>query len=164
MADSDTDTSDVPSDTRPSHKFGFWAFVHEVIHPEKRVDSWEEVSGPGGKKMFKEVVNDYRLVALTFGRSDYIWNQLVDVYNDWGQLDKGVIRIKRSGSGMLDTSYAISATARDMEIPDDKFEEQSDLPAVKEYFKDRYGSVTASVATSNGSTPSSEAVKLDELF
>ena len=85
-------------------------------------------------------------------------------YNDWGQLDKGVIRIKRSGSGMLDTSYAISATARDMEIPDDKFEEQSDLPAVKEYFKDRYGSVTASVATSNGSTPSSEAVKLDELF
>jgi len=164
LSDPDTDTSDVPSDTRPSHKFGFWAFVHEVIHPEKRVDSWEEVAGPGGKKMYKEVVNDYRLVALTFGRSDYIWNQLVDVYNDWGQLDKGVMRIKRSGSGMLDTSYAISATARDMEIPNDKFEEQGDLPAVKEYFRDRYGSVTASTATSNGHTASSEAIKLDELF
>ena len=50
------------------------------------------------------------------------------------------------------------------DIPDDKFEEQGDLPAVKEYFKDRYGSVTASTATSNGSTPSPEAVKLDELF
>ena len=74
------------------------------------------------------------------------------------------MRIKRTGSGMLDTSYAISATARDMDIPDDKFEEQDDLPPVKDYFKDRYGSVTASTATSNGSTPSPEAVKLDELF
>jgi len=111
-----------------------------------------------------EVINDYRLIALTFGRSDYIWNQLVDVYNDWGQLDKGVIRVKRTGSGMLDTSYSISATARDMEIPEDKFEEQADLPAVKEYFKDRYGSVTVAAATSNGHTASSEAVKLDDLF
>ena len=34
----------------------------------------------------------------------------------------------------------------------------------KEYFKDRYGSVTTSMATSNGHTASSEAVKLDELF
>ena len=116
------------------------------------------------QKTVKEIINDYRLVALTFGRSDYIWNQLVDVYNDWGQLDKGVMRIKRTGSGMLDTSYTISATARDMDIPDDKFEEQSDLPAVKDYFKDRYGSVTASAASSNGSTLSPEAVKLDELF
>jgi len=51
-----------------------------------------------------------------------------------------------------------------MEIPEDKVEEQADLPAVKDYFKDRYGSVTASVAASNGSTLSPEAVKLDELF
>ena len=48
--------------------------------------------------------------------------------------------------------------------PNDKFEEQGDLPAVKEYFRDRYGSVTASTATSNGHTASSEAIKLDELF
>ena len=84
LDDPEVDTSQVPADTRASHKFAFWAYVFEVVHNEARNEDWEPVSGPGGRKMFKETINDYRMVALTFGRSDYIWNQLVDVYNDWG--------------------------------------------------------------------------------
>ena len=66
LKDDSIDISEVPSDTRPSHKFAFWAYVHEVIHAEKRVDTWEEVEGPAGKKMFKETVNDFRVVPLSF--------------------------------------------------------------------------------------------------
>ena len=138
LQDESVDNSDVPSNIRPSHKFAFWAYVHEIVHPEKRNDSWEELAGPAGRKLFKETVNDFRVIALTFGRSDYIWNQVVDVYNDWGGLDKGVMRIKRTGTGMYDTSYTIAATARESEIPEDKLTEIDGLSSIRGYFLERY--------------------------
>ena len=139
LQDDSVANSDIPSNIRPAHKFAFWAYVHEIIHPEKKNDSWEELAGPAGRKVFKESVNDFRVIALTFGRSDYIWNQLVDVYNDWNGLDKGVIRVKRTGTGMYDTSYTIAATARASEIPEDKLAAVTDLPSIKGYFLERYG-------------------------
>ena len=135
------DLSAVPADSRPSRKFAFWGYVHEIIHNDKRNEDWEEMQGPGGRKMFKEVVNDYKVICLGFGRNDYLWNQLVDVYNDWNSLNKGVMRIKRTGAGMRDTSYAIAATARDSSIPTDKQDEAEDLPAIQEYFQERYGAL-----------------------
>ena len=149
LKDESIDISEVPSDTRPSHKFAFWGYVHEVIHPEKRVDTWEEIEGPGGKKMFKETVNDFRVIPLAFGRSDYIWNQLVDIYSDWGQLDKGVVRVKRTGSGAYDTSYTITATPRDTEVPEDKLSEISELPTIKDYYLDRYSNVPTDPSSSS---------------
>jgi len=41
------DLSAVPSDSRPSRKFAFWGYVHEIIHAERRNDTWEEMQGPG---------------------------------------------------------------------------------------------------------------------
>ena len=139
LSDKDVDTSGVPDNYRPSHKFAFWGFVHEVIHADKRADDWIEVAGPGGRKMYKEEVNDFRVIGLSFGRSDYIWNQLVDVYSDWGALNKGVVRVKRTGTGMYDTSYTIAATARESDVPDDSKAEIETLPTIKDYFKTRYG-------------------------
>ena len=139
LDDPDVDASDVPEGTRPAHKFAFWAFVHEIIHTERKQDDWEVISGPGGRKMFKETVNDFRIVSLTFGRSDYIWNQIVDVYNDWGGLNKGVMRIKRTGTGMFDTSYQVATTARNSEVSEEVLSKKSDLPTIREYFKGRYG-------------------------
>ena len=142
LTDDDIDTSDVPDNVRPSHKFAFWAYVHEILHPERRNENWMEIQGPQGRKLFKEEVNDFRVIALTFGRSNYIWNQLVDVYNDWGALNKGVVRIKRTGTGMYDTSYTLTATARESDVPEDKLEEIDELPTIKGYFKERYGGDT----------------------
>ena len=139
LKDERVDTTIVPDDVRDSHKFAVWAYVHEIIHLEKRNDDWIEIEGPAGKKMYKEEINDFRIIALTFGRSDYIWNQLVDVYNDWGALDKGVIRIKRTGSGMYETSYSITATPKNEEIPEDRKNEIIELPALNDYFYERYG-------------------------
>ena len=132
----------VPEDTRPQHKFAFWAYVHYIIHTEKRNDDWEEVEGPAGKKAFREAVNDFRIIPLGFGRSDYVWNQLVEVYSDWGGLNKGVIRAKRTGSGMYDTSYTISSTPnKDLDIPTDKQKEVENLQPIKDYYMERYGNL-----------------------
>tara|TARA_R100001129_G_scaffold35030_2_gene23890 strand:+ start:842 stop:1534 length:693 start_codon:yes stop_codon:yes gene_type:complete len=139
LKDDRVDTSIVPEDVRPSHKFAIWAYIHNIIHLEKRNDDWVEIEGPSGKKMYKEDINDFRIISLSFGRSDYIWNQLVDVYNDWGALNKGVIRMKRTGAGMYETSYSITATPKNDEIPEDKQKEISELPLLKDYFYERYG-------------------------
>ena len=79
------------------------------------------------------------MIGLGFGRSNYIWNQFSDVYNEWGGLDKGIVRVKRTGTGMYDTSYTLGVTARNEPIPDDKKAEIADLPAIKEYYMTRYG-------------------------
>jgi hypothetical protein len=138
LKDESVDTSSVPDNVRPSHKFAFWGYVHEIIHADRRQEAWTEIEGPGGRKMYRQEVNDFKVVALSFGRSDYIWNQLVDVYNDWGNLDKGVIRVKRTGVGMYDTSYQIAATARDEELPTDKLQEIGNLQTIKAYYRERY--------------------------
>ena len=164
LKDDDVDTSIVPPDTRPSNKFAFWAYVHEIIHTTKRQDDWEQIEGPSGKKLFKETVDDYKIIALTFGRNDYLFNQLIDVYNDWGSLNKGVIRIKRTGSGMYDTSYTIAATARTAEVP----EEVTELVPVKEYFKERYSAVWTPAASNSSATADEKEVRVedsdDDLF
>ena len=139
LKDDRVDTTIVPDDVRASHKFALWAYVHHILHVEKKNEDWTEIEGPAGKKMYKEDVDDYRVIALSFGRSDYIWNQLVEVYNDWGALNKGVIRIKRTGQGMYDTSYSITATHKSDDIPEDRKSEITELPALPEYFFERYG-------------------------
>ena len=160
------DTSDVPSGTRSSHKFAFWGYVHEIIHLEKKVDEWEEIQGPGGRKMYKETVNDFRIISLSFGRSDYIWNQLVDVYNDWNGLNKGVMRIKRAGSGQFDTSYQIAGTARKDEIPEDRKADIADLPPIKQYFLTRYGNTSTESEGVSLAEPAlvTTSVSADDLF
>ena len=157
LSDDSVDTSVVPDTYRPAHKFAFWGYVHDVIHPDKRNDDWIEVNGPGGKKMYKEEVNDFRVIALSFGRSDYIWNQLVDVYNDWGKLNGGVVRVKRTGAGMYDTSYQIAPTARDSEMPDDRQSDIEELPPIKEYYLGRYGG--GNIPASNNVVSTTETAK-----
>jgi len=159
LKDERVDMSNIPTDARPSHKFAFWSYIHNIIHSEKRDDSWDEVEGPAGKKVYKEDVNDFRMVSLGFGRNDTLWNQLVDVYSDWGALNKGVIRIKRTGAGVYDTSYALSATPKKDEIPTDKLKEVKELPLVKEYFFSRYGETVPPNEDS-----SSSAKDADSLF
>jgi|TARA_R110000765_G_scaffold59900_5_gene116078 hypothetical protein len=163
LDDPDVDKTGIPDNTRPSHKFAFWAYVHEIIHTEKRNDDWEVVAGPGGKKVYKESINDFRIISLTFGRSDYIWNQLVDIYNDWNGLNKGVMRIKRTGTGMFDTSYQLAGTARQEEIPAGEEGKIADLPTVKEYFKSRYGGQTMQTPSLAGVATSS-TTDTDDLF
>ena len=53
LKDERVDTSNVPEDVRPSHKFAFWGYVHHIIHNEKRQDDWELIEGPGGRRLYR---------------------------------------------------------------------------------------------------------------
>ena len=108
----------------------------------------------------KDVVEDFRIISLGFGRSDYVWNQFVEVFDDWGSLDKGVIRIKRSGAG-IDTAYSITATTRSLEIPNEKQDEVDELGSVREYLLERYG---GEKETASAGASSSDGEKLGDLF
>jgi hypothetical protein len=135
------------------------------MHTEKRFDDWEEVEGPQGKKLFVQHVDDFRVIPLGFGRSNYIWNQLVDIYNDWGTLSKGVVRVKRTGTGMYDTSYALSSTSRPTVIPEDKLAQVSDLVDIKSYYKDRYGGSQPSGTAAHPNDTQGVSLDLaDDLF
>ena len=124
----------MPEDSRPSNKFALWAYIYDALHVEKKSEDWEPIEGPNGKILFREQVNDYKIITLPFGRGGYLWSQLVDIFEDWGTLNKGVIRVKRHGKG-LDTTYSLAATSRNKKEGD---METSDLVAIEEYYSNRY--------------------------
>ena len=128
----------IPEGVSPKHQFAFWAYVDEVFHAEKRVESWEVVAGKSGKEMYKEVVNDFKVIKLGFGRGDIVFGQLEEIYEDEGSLDKSPIRIKRMGAG-LDTNYHITSLARELEIPAEKKAEIANLPSINQYCIDTWG-------------------------
>ena len=124
----------IPEDTRPSNKFALWAYVYDALHVEKRSEDWESIEGPNGKILYREQVNDFKIITLPFGRGGYLWSQLVDIFEDWGTLNKGVIRVKRHGQG-LDTTYSLAATSRNKKEED---MDTSDLVSIEEYYANRY--------------------------
>jgi hypothetical protein len=142
---------------QPRHKFALWVYVTEIMHAEQRVDSWEEVTSPSGSKLFKETVNDFKVLTLSFGAQNSNWNQFVDIFEDNGSLSKSVIRVKRRGSA-LDTTYTITSTSGSIELPDDKQAEVQNLTPIKEYLGQRYG--TSDVPSSDN-VPS-DAVSVDD--
>ena len=160
LNDENVDKSVVPDDVRPQRKFALWVYVHEIIHTDKRNEEWEPVNGPGSKQLFKETIEDFRIIPLGFGRSDYVWNQFAEIFEDWGSLNKGVIRIKRSGSG-IDTSYSVTATTRPLEVPEERLDEIDELQSIREYLQERYGGEKETVSAG---APYSEDEKIGDLF
>ena len=77
---------------------------------------------------------------LPFGRDDQYYNNLVDVYNDWGgDLTKGVIKGTRRGAGR-NTNYSIAAQSLlELTVPEDRLAKVSDLPSAWDYMMDNYG-------------------------
>jgi hypothetical protein len=112
--------------------------------------------------MYKEVVNDFRILPLTFGRGNYIWNQLVDVYNDWGFLNKGVVRVRRTGAA-LDTTYTITATTKEDEIPEDRYNTIGDLQSVKGYMMETYSESNTPSEEADASVPETATALGDEV-
>jgi len=140
----------------PRHKFALWGYVTEILHTEQRVDSWEAVTSPSGSTLYKETVNDFKVLTLSFGAQNSNWNQFVDIYEDNNALDKNVMRVRRRGSS-LDTTYTITSTAGAFELPESKQAEVKNLTPIKEYLSQRYGNID----TDTEDVPS-DAVAIDE--
>tara|TARA_Y100000590_G_scaffold470745_1_gene669161 strand:- start:3684 stop:4400 length:717 start_codon:yes stop_codon:yes gene_type:complete len=159
----DIDDSVVPTDVSPSHKFAFWGYVYEIFHGQLtergREAGWEPLEDPTGKKIYKEIINAYKVISLSYGRNEYVFNQLFDIYNDWGRLDKGIVRVKRTGAGMQDTSYTIAATTREAQAP----APENTLPTIEEYFCERYGELWQPQSSTNGSAESTSNISQDDI-
>jgi hypothetical protein len=160
------DDSIVPADQSPTAKFAFWAYIFEVYHAtlteRGREAGWERIEDPSGKQIYKETVDAFKIIHLSYGRNNYVFNQLTDIYNDWGILNKGVMRIKRTGAGMTDTSYTIAPTTRELKAP----EVGDTLPSIEEYFLERYGELWTpnAEATTAPTATAPSAADINELF
>ena len=155
LKDERLDLSCVPPEVRAGHKFALWIYVHEIIHVEKKVDTWEERETADGRKVFVDTVNDFRILPLSFGINDVNWNKLVNIYSEWGTLNKGVLRLSRAGAGRK-TTYDITPTLRETVIPEDRQNEIKELDNIKEYFYEQ-------TATSLSMASSSESGTSDDL-
>jgi hypothetical protein len=125
---------------RASHQFGIWGYVHFVEHSTRRTggDDWEKLEKQSGDIVYREIVKNFRIFSRGFGMRDYLWSQLVDIYNTEEALDKTVVRIRRMGAKQDDTTYAFTLTKRPTDLSDDLKEKAKELKKVKEFFKERY--------------------------
>ena len=125
----------------PGHQFGIWCYVYYILHNDQRQDDWEPIKNNTGVVKYKQTVNNFMVFAKGFGRGDYLWNQVADIYNEQEGLNKFITRIKRSGSGLRDTSYVIAVTNQAATWSDEQLGIASQLPPVKEFFSRKYGAV-----------------------
>ena len=80
-------------DDKAQNRWATWVYVHE-------------------KKLFDGRTLEpciYQVLSLPFGRSRYIWNQLMDIYEETGDLSLYVCKIKRYGDG-LSTDWRLSSS------------------------------------------------------
>ena len=148
---------------RPQHRFALWAYVYHILHTEKNNDSWTEVKTKAGNEpQYKEEVNGFRMFSQGFGQRDYLWNQVADIYEENGNLNEKVVRVRRRGSGMQDTNYSIQATNTNTEIPDESKEELENLGDAIDFFIEREENSLLNNGGSNGSATATKAVSLDD--
>lgn len=141
------------SDARPAHKFAFWVYVENIIHAKNDPNKdWEEKTLASGNKQYVETVNDFMVFSRGFGRGDYLWNQVVEINDEQGALNKNVVRIKRTGDGMQDTIFSITATDKAAKLPKDLLKEADELPTIIEFYTARS---EAAIAQINGREDSS---------
>jgi len=126
------------SGQRAQHRFALWAYVYHILHSEKNNDSWTEVKTKAGTEpQYKEEVNGFRMFSQGFGQRDYLWNQVVDIYEENGNLNDKVVRVRRRGSGMQDTNYSIQVTNTSTKIPDESKTELDELGNAIDFFIER---------------------------
>tara|TARA_B100000949_G_scaffold228979_1_gene237280 strand:+ start:1082 stop:1852 length:771 start_codon:yes stop_codon:yes gene_type:complete len=151
------------SGQRSQHRFALWVYVYHILHSEKNNDSWTEIkSKAGSDSQYKEDVNGFRMFSQGFGQRDYLWNQVVDIYEENGNLNDKVVRVRRRGSGMQDTNYSIQVTNTATEIPDESKEELDGLGNAINFFIEREENSSASNNNGTGKSTATKSVPLDD--
>jgi len=150
------------SGQRAQHRFAFWVYVYHILHSEKNQDSWTEVkSKAGSDTQYKEDVNGFRMFSQGFGQRDYLWNQVVDIYEENGNLNDKIIRVRRRGSGMQDTNYSIQLTGTDTAIPEESTDELSRLGNAMTFFTEREENSPPNHTNGTSNIASTKAVSLE---
>lgn len=166
LCERESGTCKLCKDEKASHQFGIWVFVYYVMHTERKSDDWTIEKTPSGTERYRENVNDFRVFRRGFGLNDYLWNQVVDIYTEEGSLNQKVVRIKRVGSGMKDTSYSLSVSGNQAKVSKELEKKEKDLPSMLDYFKQTYGSSLKEVRDVEKDDPVlvEEEEELEDLF
>ena len=124
---------------RSSHQFAVWTYVYYITHdtnPSNNTE-WEQTTNRAGKNIFKETVEDFRIFRRGFGQKDYLWEQLVGIYNEVGALNKNIVRIGRKGAGMKDTLFTIASMTGKVKLSDEAKEKVETLPDIVDFYKQK---------------------------
>lgn len=137
------------ADNKPGHQFGIWCYVYYVLHAKRDNPSWEEKTSASGETKYKENVNDFRVFARGFGMRQYLWDQLVDIFNEEGNLTKKIVRIRRTGSGQNDTSFGIILTGTKVTLSEEAIAAAAKLSPIKDFFKKKYAPLTVAAVNAD---------------
>ena len=161
-AEGDYKAAEVDSGTQLRTKFGVWLYVENVMRNpsnsatlsknfgDDAVASWETIQSPSGKAFLQQPAGNFQMWSQGFGRSKYLWNQIVDIYDEDGALNKHKVRIRRTGSGRDDTSYSIKTIAEDAQIPSEAQGQSADsLVRPVDFFLQKERAIAAAVEKRN---------------
>ena len=154
--------TEVDAGTQLRTKFGVWLYVESVMRNpnntkaltknfgEDTVASWPTEQTPSGKAFLKQEAGNFQMWSQGFGRSKYLWNQIVDIYDEDGSLNQHKVRIRRTGSGRDDTSYSIKATNDEGYVPSEaNGQTASELVRPVDFFLQKERSIAAAIEKRN---------------
>ena len=141
----DVDDSNVPEGTRAQHLLSMWVYVYYVLHEERRNNSWAEIETEAKKKMFKEDINDYKIIDFGYGRRNpddetYENYQKFLTAIEYNKGYKGIVKIRKTGVG-LGTEYHITGEHSENKIPENRKREMLGLTPIMEHYLETYGGV-----------------------
>lgn len=156
------DCSLCESGDKTRHVFGIWSYVYSLRHPKscghepRGEEKWKETVTPGGVAYRTEEINGFRIFTRGFGFNESLWNMMQDLYQDTGDLSKYVVRIKRTGAEMKDTTYTVQSTGKTApEFGKEDQDKANSLMTVLEYLS-RDGKAAGSQDTSPVSVDAAE--------
>jgi hypothetical protein len=109
-------------------KWHAWVWVDKIYHAKQGDANWM-VGKRGKKQYYVEVVNGPRLLRKGEGKSKYLTNKLISIYEEYGSLTDRIFLWNRTGGKRDDTLYDILLSSGD---PDFKIEIKGELMSLKE--------------------------------
>ncbi len=105
-------------DVQARKRLAMWAYVYFVYHENRDNEEWVEKELDSKKKMFKENVEDFKIVEFPYGQWDretrvYANRQKFDSACEYNRgLNKSIIKLRKYVDGQY-TNYSISGLANE---------------------------------------------------
>ena len=132
-------------------RLAMWAYVYFVYHENRDNDEWVEKELDSKKKMFKENVEDFKIIEFPYGQWDretrvYANRQKFDSACEYNRgLNKSIIKLRKYVDGQY-TNYSISGLANEdnsqkvaYDILDGKRDEIQNLQPLMEHYMEKNG-------------------------
>jgi len=174
-SEGDYKAPEVDSGTSLRNKFGVWVYVEMVLRnpanakslektfSEEIVSAWETIQSPSGKSYLVQQEGTFQMWTQGFGRGKYLWNQIVDIFDEDGSLNKHKVKIRRTGSGRDDTSYSIKSTADTAEVPTEAGgQTASELIRPVDFFLQKERSIAAAIEKRNSDSQTTSLNNFDK--